>query len=443
MARLIILHTFACYYRYRKNLLLKYLRNIFSFFIFSHSNDADSYVFQLIRRTERLTIIYQVVRHGLSQSKPVTANSIAYRQLNRWDRIIGITCLINWVRVLILICDDSESVAIYLGDPLFRNKDRRPLFIWCLIILSIIVIFREWILTLGYKGNLEILHDWNICLNGFTSINLKMDNINCKRLRTTIILVSIFAYYTILVGPLFLSMLIIAPLLTNPWMYEIPKLFISSFIWSCSVIFSCSVLLNGIVGFSWYLVCSLSFHLFRLTSLLSMANLLNRSTGTINVDREVKLLCLLATGRLNSFELTVKKLRYVSLYYVFVFAFSADAYIFLGGVVRVYNDILANLLAILGMIILSGIGGFAIAFGSFISKLDKLTIKLHQLTCKNKLSLGTASKILELMDRAAGPYNGFKIGDFVTLEKRFFILFIVENISLLMLFTVNIGPLIK
>uniref|UniRef100_A0A158P5D9 Gustatory receptor n=1 Tax=Tetranychus urticae TaxID=32264 RepID=A0A158P5D9_TETUR len=441
--RLIMPNTVTCYYRYRKNLLLKYLRNIFSFFIISHSNDADSYVFQLVRRTERLTIIYQVVRHGLNQSKPVTASSIGYRQLNRWDWIIGITCLINWVRVLILICDDSESVAIYLGDPLFRNKDRRPLFIMCFIILPIIVIFRELILGLESKGNLELLHVWNVCLNGFTPIYLNMDNINCKKLRTTIIIVSNFAHYAMLVVPLILSLLFIFPFLTNPWMYKIPKLFFTSFIWSFPSIFSCSVLLNGMIGFSWYLICSLSFHLFRLTNLLNVADLLNKSTGTIYVDREVKLLCLLAIRRLNSFEFAVEKLRYVFLYIVIVFAFSADVYIFLGGIIRIYNDILANLYAILGMIMLSGIGGFAIAFGSFISKLDSLTIKLHQLSCKNKLSLQTASKILELMDRAAGPYNGVKIGDFVTLEKRFFILFIVENISLLMLFTVNIGPLIS
>uniref|UniRef100_A0A158P5E3 Gustatory receptor n=1 Tax=Tetranychus urticae TaxID=32264 RepID=A0A158P5E3_TETUR len=444
-------NTISSFYRNRKDCLLISLMKIFSFFIIfshkfficSHSNDVDSYVFQSIRRTERLTLIYQVFRHGLSRSKPGTVPSSGYRALNRLDWIIGITCLINWFRALILICNDSESVAIYLGDPLVRNKDRRTLIIWCFIILPIVAIFRGWILSLESKGNLELLHVWNVCLNGFTPVHLKMDNINCKSLRTTIIIVSIFAYYTMLVGPLFISMLFIVPLLTNPWVYKTPKLFISSFIWSFPSIFSVSFLLNGIIGFSWYLICSLSFHLFRLMGLLNMADLLNKSTGIILVEREVESLCLASIRRLNSFEFTVNKLRYVSLYYVFVFAFSADAYIFLGAIARVYNGFIANLLTILGLFMLSTIGAFAIAFGNFISKLEKLTIKLHQLSCKNKFSLGTASKISELMDRAAGPYNGLKIGDFVTLEKRFFILFIVENISLLMLFTVNIGPLMK
>uniref|UniRef100_A0A158P599 Gustatory receptor n=1 Tax=Tetranychus urticae TaxID=32264 RepID=A0A158P599_TETUR len=444
MARLIMPNAVACYYRYRKNLLLEYLRNIFSFFIFSHSNDLDSYVFQLIRRTERLTIIYQVLRHGLSQSKPVTAKSFGYRKLNRWDWIIGITSLINWCRGLMLICNNnSESVAIYLGDAIFRAKDHQPLLIWLLVIYSILIIFREWILILESKGNLEVLSVWNLCLNGFTPANLKMDNINCKKLRTAIIIVSIFAYYMMLVFPLFISMLFIVPLITNPWMYKIPKLFFTSFIWSFPCSFNISFFLIGMIGFSWYLICLLSFHLYQLKNLLNMADLLNRSTATISVDRQVTLLCLLAIRRLNSFEFAVKKLRYVFFYIVIVFAFSADVYVFLGGIIRIYNDILANSLVIIGVLMLSVIGAFAIAFESFISKLDKLTIKLHQLSCKNKLSLQTASKVLELMDRATGPYNGLKIGDFVTLEKSFFILFILENISLLMLFTVNIGPLIK
>ncbi|XP_025017181.1 uncharacterized protein LOC112539151 [Tetranychus urticae] len=160
-------------------------------------------------------------------------------------------------------------------------------------------------------------------------------------------------------------------------------------------------------------------------------------------EKDIQSFCSLIIRRLNSFELASRKLRYILLVYVLVYSAAGDVYIFLGVIVRVYSDFLANLIAIIGIFILPLLGLFGLVFGSLITELDKLMIRLHQLTLKSKLSRSTMSKVWEIMYRVDGPHNGVKIGDFLTLEKTFFILFILENISTLMLFTVNIGPMIE
>uniref|UniRef100_T1KPD3 Gustatory receptor n=1 Tax=Tetranychus urticae TaxID=32264 RepID=T1KPD3_TETUR len=423
---------------------LKDLANLFRYsFVAPNSIEVDLRASQLLKRTERLTIIFQVLRNGLDQNNSINVNTFGYRQYNCLDWIIGITSLINWLRALILICTSSETVAIILGDPLFRSKDRQIIILCALNILTTMIIFREWILSFEAKGDLKILSIWKFCRNSFDPVHLQMNNLNINRFRLIVICVSIVAYCTMLVAPLFLSVTYFTVILCNPWMFKIPELAFYCFLWSLSNIFISSFLLNSILGFSWYLLCTLSFHLYRSIDLLNKADYLkNLTKGALN-ERKINLFSLIIIRRLNSFELTASKLRYILFYYVFVFASLGDVYIFFGLVVRVYNDFFADLVATLGIFILPSIGIFGLIFGNFISALDKLIVRLHQLTLNNRLTLKTSSKVLEVMDRVAGPYNDIKLGDFLTIEKSFFIFFILENISTLMLLTVNIGPLIN
>uniref|UniRef100_A0A158P596 Odorant receptor n=1 Tax=Tetranychus urticae TaxID=32264 RepID=A0A158P596_TETUR len=427
----------------RKNYFLEDLVNLFRYsFITPDSDEVDLCASHLIQRTERLTIIFQVLRNGLDQNDSINVNTFGYRRYNLMDWIIGITSLINWFRCIVLVCTSSVPVAIIFGDPLFRFKDHQISFIVILIMLSAMIVFREWILNLEAQGNLEIFSIWKSCRNGFDPVHLRMNNLNINRFRLIVTLVSLVVYCTMLLVPPFYSVGYLIPLLTNPWMYKMPELAFSCFFWSLSDIFISSFLINAILGFTWYLLCTLSLHLYRLMDLLDRADHLKKLPKKMN-EKHIEFLCLLMIRRLNSFELTARKLRYVLFYYAFVFASSGDVWIFLGIIVRVYNDFLADLVAILGIFILPSIGVFGLIFGNFISGLDELTVRLHHLTLNNRLSLNTLSKVLEVMDRVAGPYNGLKIGDFLTVEKSFFIFFILENISALMLFTINIGPLIN
>ncbi|XP_025017160.1 uncharacterized protein LOC112539137 [Tetranychus urticae] len=239
-----------------------------------------------------------------------------------------------------------------------------------------------------------------------------------------------------------LSILFVTTLLTNPWTYKIPEFAIFGTIWLLLTIFVSTILLSSVLGFAWFILCAFAFHLFRLLDLLDSAEtLLNRSYNMLYTEKDFQLFCLLIISRLNSFELASRKLRYVLLCYVFIYSLLGNGDIFLGLIVRAYNDIFADSLATIGTSILIAPGVFGVLFGYLITELDKLTVRLHRLTFKGNFSVNTMSKVLEIMDRVAGPYNGVKIGDFTTVDKTFFIIFILENISILMLFTVNIRPL--
>ncbi|XP_025017799.1 uncharacterized protein LOC112539469 [Tetranychus urticae] len=304
-------------------------------------------------------------------------------------------------------------------------------------------LFREWLLTLEAKGKFKVLSTWKVCRNGFNPVDLQMNELNTKRFRFTIYLVSLTIYWVMLIFPPFCTLLSFSLVLANPMMYQNPKLAFFALLWSPTFSLSLGFTINAIMGFGWYIMCSLYFHLYRLRDLIDYADiLLNNSKHGLFAEKDMQLFCPKVIQHLNNFEAASFKLRYVLLCYFFVISCLCDFDIFLGTIIRIVNSLFCNLLAIGAFSILLSVGILGLIFGSFLTKLGRLTVRLHQLSCRHKLSIQSVSKVSEIMDRAAGPYNGLKIGDFLTLEKRFFILFIAENISILMLFTVNIGPLL-
>uniref|UniRef100_T1KJT4 Gustatory receptor n=1 Tax=Tetranychus urticae TaxID=32264 RepID=T1KJT4_TETUR len=407
------------------------------------SHEFDANVRDLVRRTERLTIIFQVVRSGLNQTDIPNVNKFGYRRLNLVDWIILLTSLANLLRIFVLIFNADEPLAFYLGDSLFRSKDRLPYL--TLIAMSILMMapVREWILYLEAKGELKVLSIWKDYRDGCDLDKFCMNRLKIRRFRFSIYLVSLIYCNVMIMAPIFTATAFFIPLLTNPWTYKIPRLAIYGTIWAFSLIITVTYLLNSLFGFGWFILCTFSFHLFRLLDLLDRASfLLNNTNASIYTEKDVRSFCLLIISRLNSFELASFKLRYVLLYSVFAFSLFNDVFIFLGAIIRIYNDTLANLITIFGIIVLSIFGISGLILGNFITKLYNLTIRLHQITIMRNFSLNTMSKVWEIMNRVAGPYNGVKIGDFLTVDKTFFILFVLENISILMLITVNVRPLI-
>uniref|UniRef100_T1KKR0 Gustatory receptor n=1 Tax=Tetranychus urticae TaxID=32264 RepID=T1KKR0_TETUR len=407
------------------------------------SHEFDAKVRDLVRRTERLTIIFQVVRNGLNQTDIPNVNKFGYRRLNSVDWIIALTSLANLLRIFVLFHNADEPIAFYLGDPLFRSKDRLPCLALCAMVIVIMLPAREWVLYLEAKGKLKVLSIWKDYRDGANLDKLCMNKLKIRRFRFSIYLLSLIFCYVMIIVPIFMTIVFFTPLLTNPWTYKIPRLAFYGTIWTVPLVITITYLVNSLFGFGWFILCTYEFHLFRLLDTLDRAGiLLNKTNVIIHNEKDVRTFCLLIIRRLNSFELASRKLRYVLLYNVFVYSLLGDVYIFLGVIIRIYNDILANMLAILGIYILCLIGISGLILGNLITKLDNLTIRMHQLTIMRKFSVNTMSKALEVMDRVAGPYNGVKVGDFLTVDKTFFILFILENISTLMLITVNVRPLI-
>uniref|UniRef100_A0A158P592 Gustatory receptor n=1 Tax=Tetranychus urticae TaxID=32264 RepID=A0A158P592_TETUR len=417
-----------------------FFRKIYSFEI-PDSKEFDETVCNKIRQTEKLTIFFQAVRNGVNQSDSVGVNTFGFRRFSWKDWLISISCFISVIRCGILGKNTNESVAIYLGDPLFRVKDGHVLLLWISVAILVTYSFREWLLVLEAKGKFKVLSVWNICCNGFNPVDLQMNKLNTKRFRFTIYLVSLTIYWVMLIIPLFCTLGSLSLVLTNPLMYRNPKLAFLALLWAPTLSLSLTVVFSAIIGFGWYIMCSLYFHLYRLRDQIDCADiLLNNSKHGLFAEKDIQLFCSKVIQNLNNLEEASHKLRYVLLWYFSVLSSAFDFDLFIGTIIRVYNSLLCNFATTAGFSVLISVGIFGHIFGSFITQLGRLTIRLHQLSCKNKLSMQSVSKVLEIMDRAAGPYNGIKIGDLLTLEKRFFVSFILENISILMLFTVNIGP---
>lgn len=355
----------------RERYFFKMVETLFSYLFTILDPNSDSTVSRLVRRTERLTILFQVVRTGLNKSNSANFNAYGYRQFNRMDLIIWSLSLINIVRFTVLIFNPSDSVSFYLGDPLFRSKDHQILLIVATAAFIIMITFREWALAFEAQGKFHILTVWSVCRNSFKPNDLQLDKINVKRFRFLVYSISFIVYYFMMFVPLFMAFIFFTLLLSNSWTYKIPELAFFGILWSISTIFAISILFNSAIGQSWYLICSLSFHLFRLHHLLDLVNFaVNRSHHVILIDKDIRTFCLVTIRRLNDYEVAARQLRYLFLCYFFVFSFAGDIYIFLGLIVRVYSEFFANLLAILGFTILLAIGIFGFVFGNFISKVN-------------------------------------------------------------------------
>ncbi|XP_053205892.1 uncharacterized protein LOC128390229 isoform X2 [Panonychus citri] len=455
---------------------------------------------EAINRYEKYALFFRTLLHGFRQygqgkdqysnSKDVTLSTSSLHanlpfDLKNWS--IRLASAVNFVRFVSLIFIKDEATLIYLGDNVFRSKDR-------------ISIYYDYVRT-----------------HGFNSSHLKMTTAQTKQFQLTVhFLLNLYNRIITCMVP-FIAILYNIPFFTNPYTYQISSLAIYGTLWSFTHTWSVVFLANEMLTTSGYMFLICAIHYYRIQSVVeqskSIPNESNLSIGPHNdtyianddfkeyrelksrdktdgtmfrrvkrskvsqtcssesflstIHRDIEIIAnhdlkcaqftpnyeiivnwatnLIGnwTHRFNIYEFDFKRLRYLVLYYFTVVAFMADLFIFLGVIIVAHSRLVANMYAVLGLLVLtlSAIGCYFV--GDFMTKLETLHRRFHSICCETRLPINIRLKILEIMDRSLGPYNGIKVGDLATITQSFFIIFMLEIAATFMLFVCNIRGLFE
>uniref|UniRef100_T1JYD4 Gustatory receptor n=1 Tax=Tetranychus urticae TaxID=32264 RepID=T1JYD4_TETUR len=417
----------------------------------------DSTIYAL-DRFERYTIFFCTLRNGFRQyevqPRQVSQSTFLRRFFGARNWSIRLASALNFFRFLSLIFIEEESTRIYLGDNVFRSKDRNSI---CVLILSSIVVSifsREWFLHIeaGHKCTVLNNYDWIRNKGLFDNVYLKMTVNQAKQFRITVhFLLNLYNRIIVVLVP-FITILYNLPFLTNPYTYRIPLLAFYGSLWSLTLTWSVVFLANEIFTISGYLFFICAVHYHRIESIIEQCNSkpnsiysTRREYSSIYLDKSIISWASLCTStwtdRINQFEFDFDRLRYLVLYYFTVVAFLGDLFIFLGLVVGAHSKLVANMIAMLGGLILVLCVIACYFTGGFVTKLQLCHRKFHSICCSTKLPILNSLKILEIMDRSLGPRVGIKVGDLTTITQMFFISFILEVGSTLMLFVCNVRGL--
>ncbi|XP_025017558.1 uncharacterized protein LOC112539346 [Tetranychus urticae] len=389
----------------------------------------------------RLSRLFGSTMNGYKCYSSATPNTIS--SFNRKNFLIRFCNIISIIRLVILLLYENETVSIFGGDPVFRSK-KRILEIFIIFIgLVIGFLAREIFLSLEAKLSEKMFFCFQCFLqsNGFNHLNLQMNPSRAIAFRYLVHFFSFFWTRFMCLCIPFLPILLNTTIIINPYFYQIPCYTISSILWSIPLTLAFVFNVVGFASISGYCIISGLFYLNRLESICSIAVDATAKDNEIEEQFVISLI-LKFISHSNNVERFLNVLAFLILYYILAVSFIANLLIFAGCIARLYSDVIADMCSFLGGTIMAVLIIACYTEGSFITKLDLFYRKLH-LISESGLEMTTKMKILEAMDRIIGPYNGVKAGDLATISKHFFIIFLLENASFLMLITVNTRSMLE
>ncbi|XP_025018592.1 uncharacterized protein LOC107371396 isoform X1 [Tetranychus urticae] len=351
--------------------------------------------------------------------------------------------MIGFFRLLTLMLVTDESVHIYLGDGLYSSKQASIIYFLCIITLGSLYGFGEITLyqeSSGYWKPMRVLDQ-------LRSPNLNPSSIGLTRsyLTKACSLIHLVAKHGVRImncAPLYMIFIIEAPIVAELSLKENPMFNFYCLLWSfflaCPFIYH----MAGNFGRAGYLIMYGICSILRLRSLETLVK--HSSCQLTLIERDINSLVSAIISFCNEMEQVFRSIRFGIFYAVFVIAFMADVQLFFGVIIPLEPALVAHLLAVNAAVILFALGLTVYFCGVYLNTLQSTVVQFHRICTAQNISVLTKLKINELMDRMAGPYNGIEAGWFGTLTTKFFVIFLVENASTMMLFAVNVvGYLIK
>ncbi|XP_025017450.1 uncharacterized protein LOC112539281 [Tetranychus urticae] len=297
------------------------------------------------------------------------------------------------------------------------------------------VVNSELIFLYDKSGKYSVLTIYSeIIKNGFDPVHLQMtSNQAIKFHRTIHILINQlnrnFIFCCLFIGPGYYSILLL-----NLNFYKVKEFQFYSLAWSLVAIITTIIVIGKYFAIFGYLISIQVYHLFRLKSIVELANSYRSSECT---DEHVSTLTKHTFVCLNDSEKCAKLTRNIVLCVFTVIAFVCDLFIFYGFIIRFHSPLFANSVGSIGCIGFIIIGFLSFIAREFIIKIDRLYSHLRAICRYNVFNVYSQFKLLQLMERIFEPNNGIQFGSITRIGKDFFVTFMVEIGSSLILFTLN------
>uniref|UniRef100_T1KQ58 Gustatory receptor n=1 Tax=Tetranychus urticae TaxID=32264 RepID=T1KQ58_TETUR len=349
--------------------------------------------------------------------------------------IIRAICRIYLIRLICLAVIDDEDYQLYLGDIAYKTKYRSMINVLFVIGFLIGVGIKEWFVLYDKSGKNSVLTIYSDIINhGFEPVHLKMTSNQAIKFHRTIHILVTQLNRNFTFSCLFLAAVYYSVLLFNPHFYQTKEFIFYSLVWSLVAIitiFSVDATYFAIFG---YLILIQVYYLFRLESVVELADSYRQLKCTDELASTfIKYTC----KHLNQWE-KCAKLTGVLVFCVFTaIAFICDLFIFYGFIMNFHSPLFANSFGSIGCIFCLVIACLSLIGREFIIKIERLYSRLHVIWRYNVFNVYNRFKILQLMERLNGPYNGIQLGSITTIGKDFSVRFMLEIGSSLMLLTCN------
>ncbi|XP_025016520.1 uncharacterized protein LOC107361817 [Tetranychus urticae] len=384
---------------------------------------------------EKRTKWFRCLHYGFVQSKQTKSRS-------NFDYIswaIRLTAVINIIRGLTLASTNNSWYHLILGDPLFGTNVLPYASLFISIWLAYIYSLFEWFRWAERSGSLFMLYDFHQCrLDNFNSLQDELTASSFATFRTLTHIISVFFSRFLVWGVFMITLLINGPLLSNPLYYHNYEFTITSSLWSISLTFPMVYLFNCSASIGCYFILISLLMLIRYKSLVKKGYIAKVTAS--NLNRDVSYLVNRTISLGNETDALSRSLKYLILYYIILASIVCDLGIFFGIIVPNESILIRYILCSMGFLVIALLGAALYFNGDPIQDLSKLHRYFLQILLKRRFTNfnNELFKIYEIFDRIIGPYNGVSAGDFSVITKRFFLTVLMENASMLMLFTCNV-----
>uniref|UniRef100_T1KQ68 Gustatory receptor n=1 Tax=Tetranychus urticae TaxID=32264 RepID=T1KQ68_TETUR len=382
----------------------------------NHGLTSEETIKQLVK-FEKFLIFFRASRFGFNQNVSHPPTKTDYLSLIM--RAIG---QINLIRLICLTIIDNEDYQMYLGDTAYKTKHRITINVFFIICFLIGVVVHEWVALYDKSGKNSVLTIYSdIINNGFDPVTLQMTPNQAVKFHRTIHTLITQLNRNFLFCCLFLAICYYFMLLSNPHFYQVKEFVFYSLIWSLVAMITTFTLSGKYISIFGHLILMQVYHLFRLQSVVELADSYRRLKYN---DEDASNFINSTFECLNQSEKCAKLTGTLVLCVFTAIAFICDLFIFYGFIMRFHSPVFAN-----------SLGSIAALFSSLL--IERLYTHIHKIYRNNVLTVCNQFKLLQLMERLSDPNIGIQLGLITTIGKYFFIKFMMEIGSSLMLFTLN------
>uniref|UniRef100_T1K1T5 Gustatory receptor n=1 Tax=Tetranychus urticae TaxID=32264 RepID=T1K1T5_TETUR len=403
----------------------------------SSSERSVGKISALIGKIHSLTLLTLVLRKGYHQDgKPWNEKEASnFKKRNDFLRLCLLIMILRFI--FFIFTEEPSNITMILGNAFYSSTKSRTLNLLELIYISMLVIAREYILYCESKGRLSFLLDMRTLNTSLNSYALKMSPVQfdlfVRRVQFTLFNWSNLFYPFSFI--LVLGLAIVR--LMNVQVYFNLIYLVSSAIWFIPETATVVCLVWGLAAIGTYSFILSYFYLAWLQSQLDRLRILRRSTQSAEMNYLLKSVNFDLQKVFLHFDRMANDLNYLIGYAVFGISFMMVIAISFSNFLKLHSPLLANVILIatfLGVVCMTAI---LHSSTQIYTKYNQICGYYSSFMARQYgLQIHNGLKILHILEKCS--YNGIRIGDLTLLTSTFLCYFILENISAIMLITVNI-----
>uniref|UniRef100_T1KPF7 Gustatory receptor n=1 Tax=Tetranychus urticae TaxID=32264 RepID=T1KPF7_TETUR len=411
---------------------------LFRLVIGFHSSDDDAVAIKHLKRFESICISYNILPNGFSQDPRVTPS--------KWTTIKSILYLsvmtINIVHLTLLSAFDlPDKWHLLLGDFFYGHPNGRFFWIFCLNLDICGEYMRQFWIYLIKNGHLTTLKLQHLVyLKGFKSQVLLMDRFYCKKYRFVAANLAVFW-----VRMLFSVTISFAPILifivhSASKLPRTSEQYIYTGFWVVTSYLGIVCTITNLMLTGGLITIQLSYFYFKVAHVARTVQDLATKRRHLNVADY--LFDYKATVReIIQYQNEVEHVN-IGIRNLFMLVYLGHSVVTDFGVytalfVHIDRGFMDFFVACVSMIGFTGIGACSYTNGVLLTKMSSCCKNLRKATKRLQLNAKSSIKVTDLEERLSRTDIAFTIGKILDATPRVFVIYLIENISLIMMFKVN------